>query len=130
MGTLFGTTIRADDPFFRYTTEDRVILTQAAQLRLSTESAALWTEPGYGDALSTVLQSGLSFSELARIEDRAKGELGKDERIDEVTATATISGRAGSIGVKLAMVIKPVGLPAFPLTILYREGNSEVVERY
>jgi len=129
VGALFGTTFDASDPFFGLLTDDQAILLQACVLRLQTQRGTLWTDPEYGDAIMEVLQDGLTAASFARIPERVRAELEKDERIASVDIAPTIGGSPGAYSVRLDIQVRPLSGPTFPLTLEITAISVEVLTK-
>lgn len=80
--------------------EGRLGLAQSMARRLITPTGGLFYAPDYGDDVRRYLNNG-SPSAPRRIAATAEGECEKDERIDRCDASATLSGAALSLKIKL-----------------------------
>jgi phage baseplate assembly protein W len=129
VGTLYGTTINAGDPFMRELVDDQAILAQACELRLQTKRGTYWSDPEYGEAVTEYVNEHLTADSLARVPGRVQAELEKDERIASVDVEATLDGPVTARRIRLTIRITPLQGTSFAMVLLVSEVSVEVLTK-
>lgn len=85
MGSLYGTSLNVNSPFFRSLTDDEAILSQALQIRFETRRGSLWTDRSYGMCVDDFLNDGISVERIDQLKNEMEAECRKDERVKSAT---------------------------------------------
>lgn len=96
--------------------DDTLVLAQAILRRLDTPRGSLPDDPGYGISLRSMLNGGVTSTQIASLAGRIRGEVTKDDRVLSVTVTVTPSAGMESLEVVLQVVPEDAGEP-FAMTL-------------
>ena len=99
---------------------------EAAIRRLTTSRGQLLDDPDYGLNLRLFLNRPTAAQELAELRGRIKAEVGKDDRVEDVEPTVTMTALNA---LRVALMITPADPSLEPFSLIFavdRDGRLEV----
>ncbi len=128
---IYGQTVDIRSPFFRVLKDDTQILIQAILMRLDTARGTLWTDTDYGLAVAEQIGDGMTEESFARLAERIRAEVEKDERLEKValgpgTSTSNAKGR---VSVTVDLRITPRLTGPFSLVLAISDVSVEILTR-
>lgn len=117
MGSLYGTSLNMNSPFFRSLTDDEAILSQAIQMRFETERGSMWADPDYGLLLDGLLNEGITVQKLEQLKTDMANECTKDERVESAIVVLNLTETDTGWEVEPEILVSPKLGGSFSLTL-------------